>query len=209
MDVPANHSNEHMTERIFRLGNEVVYICVMSVVWLIASLPLVTIGAATIGVYTCLISHCENGNKQYVRPFWTGFVSGLKSAMLRTFLLVALVGLTGFNAYYYCVTSHSPLGITLCVVQALLCLAGVILVTYYAVGFARCFAADLFGTPPTFRDACREAISSPLKSVLIAVVTLGVPAFFIVTDLWQFAVLGIGVICYANTRILVWKPRGL
>jgi len=207
MDVPANHSNEHMTERIFRLGNEVVYICVLSVVWLIASLPLVTIGAATIGAYTCLLSHLEYGNKQYVRPFWTGFVSGLKSVMLQTFLLVVLVGLTGFNAYYYLVTRHSPFGIILCVVQSLLCLAGVILVTYYVAGFADHFAADLAGVLPTFRDACREAISSPLKSVLIAVVTIGVPAIFIVTNLWQFAIFGVGIVCYANTRILMWKSR--
>jgi len=205
MDAPTNHSNEHMTERIFRFGNEVVYICLLSVVWLIASLPLITVGAATIGVYTSMLSHLKDGNKQYIRPFWNGFTSGLRRAALRTFFLVLLVGLTGFNAYYYLVTRGSPTGIVLCVVQALLCVAGVILVTHDVAGLASHFAADLSGTLPTFRDACHKAISSPLKSVLIAAVTLGVPAIFIVTNLWQFAIFGIGVICYSNTRILLWK----
>ena len=207
MSAHARQGSEDLTEKVFRFGNEVVYICVLSALWLIASLPLVTVGAATVGVYACLISHLKDGNRQYVRPFWQGFTKSLKPAILPTFLLIALVGLTGFNTYYYLVTQHNVTGYVLCAVQGLLCLTGCVLVTYYVAGLGRYYAADLSGRLPTIRDGYGEAVSSPWKSVLVALVTLGVPGFFVFTSLWQFAVFGIGIICYVNTRILLWKGR--
>jgi len=194
--------DEDLLGKAFRVANEVVYICVLSVVWLVASLPLITMGAATAGVYAVLISHMRDGNREYLRPFWKAFRTSWKSVTTPSVLLLGLMGLTGFNAYYYVATSSSGTGWILAVVQGLVAVASSIVLTYYLAGAGRHLAQELFGETPTLREALSAACSSPVPSLLIAAVCVAVPVFFVFTGLWQFAVFAPGLIAYGNSWVL-------
>jgi len=194
--------NEDLLSKAFRVANEVVYICVLSIVWLIASLPIVTIGAATAGVYAVLLSHMKDGNREYLRPFWKAFRSSWTTVTLPSILLLGLMGLTGFNTYYYVTNGSGGMGWVLAFIQGLVAVASSLVLTIYLAGVGRHFSLDLAGRPPAIPDALREVRTIPVPSLIIAAVTMAVPAFFIITGLWQFAIFAPGIIAYGNSWIL-------
>ena len=197
---------ESVTDKVFRYGNEVVYICLVSALWLICSLPLVTVGAATTAAYACLLAHLRDGSREYVRPFWTGFRASLGRAMVLPLMLTALIGLFGLNTYYYLLRGDA-LGMVLGVVQGLLGVICCVLTTYYSALAGRFRQQELSGPPPTLRDAARELFAAPGWSGLIGLVCMVVPAALVVTRLWQFAIFAPGLICYGNSQVLVRLDR--
>ena len=197
---------ESVTDKVFRYGNEVVYICLVSALWLVFSLPLVTVGAATAGAYACLLAHLRDGGREYFRPFWAGFRASLGRAMVLPLMLVAMVGLFGLNTYYYLMRGD-VLGMVLGVVQGLLGVVCCVLATYYSALVGRFRQQELSGAPPSLRDAAREMFAAPGWSGLIGLVCLAAPAALVATRLWQFAIFAPGVICYANSWVLVRLDR--
>jgi len=197
--------NVDLLDKVFRVANEVVYICVLSIVWLIASLPLVTIPAATVGVYAVLLSHLRDGNREYLRPFGKAFTASWSSVTLPGVLCLGLVGLCGFNTYYYVKTQPTAPGWTLAVIQSLIVLAGVVALTHHLSGVALFHLRDLPGQPPTLREGISEAVARPVPSLLILAITVGVPVFFIATGLWQFSLFAVGLITYGNAWVLARK----
>jgi len=193
---------EDLLGKVFRVANEVVYICVLSLVWLIASLPIVTMGAATAGVYAVLASHMQDGSREYLRPFWKTFRTSWKTVTVPSVLLLGLTGLCGFNAYYYAVSASSATGWVLALIQGLAVVASAIVLTYYLARAGRHFSSDFAGAPPSIPDILREIRSAPVPSLMIAAVSVGVPAFFIFTGLWQFAIFAVGLIAYGNSWVL-------
>jgi len=203
MSVQAQQSrDEDLLGKAFRVANEVVYICVLSIVWLIASLPIVTMGAATAGVYAVLLSHMQDGNREYLRPFWKAFRTSWTTVTLPSVLLLGLVGLTGFNTYYYVTTGSGGMGWVLAVIQGLVAVASSILLTYYLAQVGRHFSQGFAGRPPLIPDALRQIRATPVSALIIAAVTVGVPAFFVFTGLWQFAIFSVGLIAYGNSWAL-------
>ena len=183
-----------------------VYICLLSAIWLIFSLPLVTIGAATAGVYACLLAHLRDSSREYFRPFWAGFRANLGRAMVLPMMLIIMIGLFGMNTYYYLLRGDT-LGMVLGVVQGLLGVICGVLATYYTALVGRFRQQELSGPPPTLRDSLREMIAAPGWSALIGLICVAVPVVLVITRLWQFAIFAPGVICYANSQILAHLDR--
>ena len=194
--------DDDLLSKVFRVANEVVYICVLSLVWLIASLPLVTMGAATAGVYAVLLSHMKDGNREYLRPFWKAFRASWIAVTLPSVLLLGLMGLTGFNAYYYMTVGSGGMGWVLALIQALVAVVSSIVLTYYLAAAGRHFSLGFSGTAPSIPDALREIRSAPLQSLLVGAVTIVVPLFFVFTGLWQFAIFASGLIAYGNSWVI-------
>ena len=202
MSVQMKQRDEDLLSKVFRVANEAVYVCVLSLVWLIASLPIVTIGAATAGVYAVLLSHMRDGNREYLRPFWKAFRASWTSVTIPGILLLGLMGLTGFNAYYYGITASAGMGWVLAVIQGLVAVASSIVLTFYLSRAGRHFSLGLAGRPPAIPDVLREIRTAPVTGLLVAAVTVAVPVFFIVTGLWQFAIFAPGLIAYGNSWVL-------
>ena len=191
-----------MTDKVFRWGNEVVYICVLALMWLVFSLPIVTIGAATAGVYACLLAHLRDGNREYVRPFWRAFRSSLRTVTWRSVLLFVLAGWFAFNSYFYFIGRHDAFGVAVGITQGLLSVGTCVIITHYLSAAGRHHHQELAGRPPTVRDATRTIAATPGWSALIGLITVAIPVFFIVAHLWQFIPFVIGLICYGNAQVL-------
>ena len=84
---------------LFRFINKMVDAVGLSLLWLITSLPLITMGAATTALYytTHKVIHYDRGR---VWPeYWKCFLSGFKQATPLGLFLQVLIYLLGANAY--------------------------------------------------------------------------------------------------------------
>ena len=84
---------------LFRFINKMVDAVGLSLLWLITSLPLITMGAATTALYytTHKVIHYDRG--RVWSEFWKCFLSSFKQATPLGLLLQALIYLLGVNAY--------------------------------------------------------------------------------------------------------------
>jgi len=203
-----------LTEKVFRFGTELTYMVVLAFLWLVCSLPLVTIGAATVGAYTSITGHVAYGARAVVGPFFAGFKREFRRATLHWLVFAAVLGLFGFNAYYYLVArARGTWDLVFGGAQVLLAVAAATLATYVfailgdrvAAGLAHPdpLAAGAQAATAVVRQALATMRATPGWVLLTVVATAGVPAVAVYLGLWQFAPFLIGVICYLNARIIV------
>ena len=84
---------------LFRFINKMVDAVGLSLLWLITSLPLITMGAATTALYytTHKVIHYDRG--RVWSEFWKCFLSSFKQATPLGLLMQVLIYLLGVNAY--------------------------------------------------------------------------------------------------------------
>lgn|GEM_PF-623750 len=209
---------EDLTDRIFRYGVELVFIVLGGALWLVCSLPIVTLPAATVGLYTVLIAHVADGDRHYVKPFFTGFRASFRSVTVPGLVMVGLVGLTGFNAWYYAASHRAgQLSWVLAGIQAVLCAAIALGVSLYFALAGRWVGHDSArrADRPSFLAGFRLIPRHPWWSLAALAAIIGVPAIFIWLGMWQLMVFMVGVIAYIVTwavaKACVWRaprPRG-
>ncbi|WP_257477888.1 YesL family protein [Acidipropionibacterium jensenii] len=201
---------EDLTDKVFRVGGELAYIVLLSVVWIVMSIPVITLPAATVGVHATLVSHIADGNREYLRPFWQGFRTSFRGTTLPGLLLVFLTGLCAFNAYFYAhARSTTGLSVTLAVAQAALASALMLITTYYFALRGAFSARDESDGWPGIRTAGSTARHHWAASLAVLAISLGVPTMMVWLGLWQFSLFLMGTLAYFNVRVLnrakVWE----
>ncbi|MDR1808757.1 MAG: YesL family protein [Propionibacteriaceae bacterium] len=189
-----------VTAKVFRAATEAGYIVVASVLWLVAALPLVTLGAATAGLFAVLRGHVEDGDRAYARPFFRAFRARFGAATALWLAGAAVLGAVGLSLRFYLGLSLTAGPVALAVVQ------GALFVTLATV-LLTAFALLSRPTGPTRALAALSAAAAALRhrgpwTLLIAATLAGVPALLTATHLWQFAPFAPGVIGYVTTQIL-------
>lgn len=82
---------------IGRLGDMVV----LNLLWLVCSIPIVTLGASTTALYYCTLKYVRNEDYGDFRMFFRSFRQNLKQATL-IWILMLLVGIVlGFDFYFF------------------------------------------------------------------------------------------------------------
>ena len=79
------------------LGSNLI---LLNILWIICSLPIVTMGAATAALYHTVFQYQTNGEDAVLRPFFKGFVQNFKQATLLWLPIMAGMGLMIFNLLY-------------------------------------------------------------------------------------------------------------
>lgn len=82
----------------YKFGSMLADIMILSLVWILFSIPLVTIGASTTALFYVTTRRISNREGYILRDFWSAFKSNLKKATLLWILLAALIGLI---VYYF------------------------------------------------------------------------------------------------------------
>lgn len=199
-----NDKREDLTDKVYRFAGEASYIVLTSVLWLVFSLPIVTMPAATIGAYGMLSSHVIDGDKRYLKPFMTAF----KSSVLTTRTLVGIgflifLGLITLNTVYYLYGStSSSVMMAAAVLQSLLGAAVLVLSIYYFMFAAISYIRGVSDLTPGLRDSANLMARYPIASILLLGTTIGIPLLIFWLSLWQFAIFIAGFVCYFNVRIL-------
>jgi len=195
---------EDLTDRVFRYAIEAVYIVIGGVLWLLCSLPVVTLPAASAGLYALLTGHVAYGDRRYMVPFFVGFRAAFRAVTIPGLILVVLVVVTGFDTWYYA-TQRRAGAITwvLVAAQAILCVVLALVASVFFAMAGRWLTHREQAGPVSVTVALKFALAHPLWSVVAALGIVGVPAIFVWLGVWQFMPFTVGIIAYIVVRVVV------
>lgn len=194
---------DDLTERIFRAGDELVHIVLTSFLWVVTSLPLITLPASTAALFGTLSDHVVRGRRGYVGPYFLIIRRSFRTVTWRGILLLGAVVLFGLNAAFYLLGDHDAswarigggVQLVACLVAIGWCLRFFDLVGGH-------WSSREFGHPPGIRAAGRLFLDTPVPTLLAALSVLAVPALLIWLSLWQFTLFTAGIQAYLAVRIL-------
>lgn len=185
------------TTQLWKWVEDVTYICVLSFLWLLCSLPVFTAGAASVGMYTVFWRKLELGEKDILKPFFSGFCGSFGRATRVWLLLLAAGLLFGVDAWFYLVRRpggyHTVLGAVM-----LLLLAAVTALALYVFPLMARYEGGA-------RETLRRAACSAWKAwpwMLASLLAVAVVVGLFRAGLWQMVLFGAGIVAYANTRAL-------
>ena len=171
-------------------------ICV-SILWLLFSLPIVTVGAASAALYTTVYKYLRRDEGHLWETFWTAFKGNLRRSTLAWLAALAVLALLMVDALVFRTLKleGSPLGSAYWVVLALICAA----VTWTADLSA--YAARFSGSA---KDVLRVAFvlmtAHPIKALAVFLPILA-GAVLLLTGLQWIAIVPAAV-CWANSIVL-------
>lgn len=190
---------EPFAEKVWHWVGEATYILVVGALWLLCSLPVVTIGAATTAMYTVYLGHIDLGRKEMARPFFVAFRRRFKEATLLWLALLAGLLLFGVDAWYYLVYSGGG-GYRTVMGWVMLCLFSVVAVlAIYAFPVLARYERSFQGV---LAVSAWGALERWPWTLLALGITLAVP-LLVKAGLWQLILFGGGIVGMANSHIML------
>ena len=86
---------------LFRFIDTVANIFILTVIWTICSIPIVTIGASTTALFYVTLRMVHNEESYVSKNFWKGFRTNFKQATLLWLRFIPFILLLGFAYYSY------------------------------------------------------------------------------------------------------------
>lgn len=176
----------------------------LNFLWIICSLPIITMGAATTAVNSVIFQYLDSGNDAVIKPFFKAFVSNFRQSTLIGLPLSLLAGMLVFDGLY--LVANSAQGFQLlwlpCILLALLC---GMLATYAFPIIARyeCRIQDVIRN--SFLLFCLELFSSLFLLFLNAIpiiLLVFFPDIFMKTSLF-WVILGRSLTAFLSNSILL------
>lgn len=183
------------------LGNLVI----LNLLWLITSLPIITIGASTTAMYAVAFKYADNSDDAVIKPFFKAFASNFKQSTLIWLPMCLLAVLLFIDGYY--LISHGNSAATPYLWIPFVVLLMVLMVT----------TAHVFPQIARFEVDTRTALHNTLlMSLLHLFQTVGIvglnllpwammlilPEIFALTGIFWF-MFGASAIAYFNAKVLL------
>ena len=154
--------------------SRVADLVILNVLWLVFSLPIVTIGASTTAMY-CVALHLVRGEGSgVVRMFWNSFRLNFRQATLLFFILLIPTVLVCYELWLYlsgAVTQTLWTGVVFCLPAVLLTLISAYIYPLHAQ-----FDNSIRNT---LKNACYLAIGNLPVSLIMAALNLLAPILFL------------------------------
>ncbi|MBQ6551621.1 MAG: DUF624 domain-containing protein [Lachnospiraceae bacterium] len=94
--------------KLFNINNpfwtfmgKLVDVVVLHFVWLVCSIPIVTIGPATTALYYALLKDTRDEGAHYVRNFFKSFKENMRQGIILGLIMTVFGVLMGFSLYFY------------------------------------------------------------------------------------------------------------
>lgn len=199
---------------VIRFLNGVFDIAALNILWLVFSLPIFTIGAATTAVNAVCFQILQDTSTGILKPFWKSFRMNFKQATAVWLVMLVIIAVLGVDLWYFLFVQTFVTGI----VQAVICgilillLLDALLVTIYAFALLSLFENTV---KETLRNAVLFVLRHPLRSLgaLGADAAMLALAFYApVSNISVLAVamilMGVSLAIFMNCMILmpVFKP---
>ena len=199
---------------VLRFLSHVFDIAVLNILWLIFSLPVVTMGAATTAVYAVCFQILQDKSSGVLKPFWKSFRMNLKQATVIWLILLAILAVLGVDLWYFLFSQTFIAGI----LQAIICgilillLLDALLITIYAFTLLSLFENTV---KETLRNAILLILRNPMRSLGALAVDASMLALAFYAPLSGISLLAVGMILlgialtfFLNCLILmrVFKP---
>ncbi len=90
----------NIDSKVMRILATVGNLIILNFLWLIASAPIITIGASTTAMHAVVFKYAEDSEDAVFKPFFKAFASSFKQATLLWLPLCAALAILGLDAYY-------------------------------------------------------------------------------------------------------------
>ena len=90
-----------MDSPLMEFLTKIADLMILNLLWLVCSLPIVTIGAATTALYRCLLNLERDGVLSAVRDFFCAFKSNFKKATLLWIIQIAAMAVAALDFLYF------------------------------------------------------------------------------------------------------------
>lgn len=97
----------HMDNPVFSFISRIGDVMLLSFLWLITSLPIITLGASTTALFDCCIRIIRSRDSSVIKDYFKAFKSNFKQATV-IFLIMAAVGGVIFADMYFWAHSELP-----------------------------------------------------------------------------------------------------
>lgn len=180
----------------YRFATRVVNIMILNLLWIVCSIPIVTIGASTTAVYYVFLKIVKKEETYIIKSFFKSFKENFKQGTILWFLFALISGILGAIYYYLFKLSDAenmvPKGLT-------------ILVTIiYIFSFLYVFPLLARYENPLHKTIINSIMISirylnrTIAIVLIIAALVGI-GFYSIETLLVVLLLGVGVLCYIIT----------
>jgi uncharacterized membrane protein YesL len=190
---------QNKQDKLWKFSEDLTDICILGALWLLCSLPIVTMGAASTAMYTVFMRHIIYGRKELIKPFFAAFRENLKKATILWLIMYPVMALLAVDAFYYLYLSgssifHRTMGI------AMLCLLVIVM-------FVSCYAFPMMAL---YKNTVKNTLIKSIQysyiswpwTLLAFAVNMAVPAL-VAIGLWYFAFLFAGITGYAKSHIMI------
>lgn len=151
----------------------------LNILFLLCSLPVATLGASTAALYEVAGKMAEHEESGIVKPFFRAFAKNLKKATL-TWMILFLLGAVWY--FGEGVLSANPGAFPVFIKAAYLMVLLCLLLTGAWVFAIEARYENTVGQH--LKNAFLLAVAHPGKSVLILILTYGIPALFLFATYW-------------------------
>jgi len=183
--------------------NKLADLIVLNILWFIASIPVLTMGPATVALYSCLEQRRKNNDSNLFKMFWNAYRSNFKQSIILMVVLLLIVSMLAFDIIFLIKTSFQFDAVVKIAISIIIVL--VLLSICYVFPLQARFLNSIAGT---LKNAWIMSILHFPKSIFIALLNyfpliclLFFTEYFI-RFLGLFLALGISCIAYINNIIL-------
>lgn len=85
--------------KFYNLGEKLGNIIILSLLWVVCSLPIVTIGASSAALYFAIHKNLSEGSEAYTKDFFHSFKANLKPGIILSVITILYCAVTAFNMY--------------------------------------------------------------------------------------------------------------
>lgn len=196
--------------RLWKFSEGLTGVCIVGVLWLLCSLPIVTAGASTTAMYTVFLCNIRSGQaqKKYVKPFFASFKQSFRESTFLWLIQLVVSAVLGVDVYYYYRLGGGRTYLAMEVVILSL-LAVVIMISCYAFPLTAQYRNTV---KETLIESVQHAFYSWPWSLLALAVSVVVP-FLLTKGLWYLVLIAGGAVGIANSYIMIHAlkreiPRG-
>ena len=157
---------------------------ILSVLWLVFSLPVITMGAASTALYSTVYRYIRNELGDLWPNFWKAFKENFKRSTLAWLPMLAMILFMIYDllALLAMIQTGKPMGRLFGIILVLLCVAAV-----WAVYLAAYCARFQGGVKDMLRYSFFLMMSHPLRSIGVMIAVIGSGAFILIVP-------GLGVV---------------
>lgn len=191
---------------VWNFIGKLVDMLMLTVLWALCSLPVVTIGASTSALYYVMLKLAEDKEGSMFWSFFRAFKENFRQSTI-CWLIMLAVGLVLGGDFYICyqMQGHAAAK-TLMIVFIILAVVYFMILTYLFPVLARCEA----GCKKIFFLSFMMSVRQFGWTLLMLVITAGVLALGIFVQ-WLFLFISVGLIAYLHALILknIFNSYGL
>lgn len=154
--------------KAFRFFDKMSDLVILNFLWLICSLPVVTIGASTTALYSVVIKMVKDEDSYVARSFFSSFRKNFRQSTIIWGILIAVVAVLYFDFYF---SSHTPMeGAELFFIPFTMIAVLILLTGLYVFPIQAFFQNSI---KKTIKNSLYMALAHLPHSLLIGVISAG------------------------------------